>query len=99
MCRSLVRFWDLKTALREAVYCHSIIIVIIVTVRYCGMLAAQGGHTVLLDLVREPSTHSKVANITDQVMTQHCDCGTMSLSDCLSAGSEYNSGAWLAASG
>ena len=39
----------------------------IVTVRYCGMLAAQGGHTVLLDLVREPSTHSKVANITDQV--------------------------------
>ena len=35
------------------------------------MLAAQGGHTVLLDLVREPSTHSKVANITDQVMTQH----------------------------
>ena len=22
MCRSLVRFWDLKTALRDAVYCY-----------------------------------------------------------------------------
>ena len=64
------------------------------------MLAAQGGHTVLLDLVREPSTHSKVANITDQVSAQHMnDYGTMSLFDCLSAGSEYNSGARLAASG
>ena len=63
------------------------------------MLAAQGGHTVLLDLVREPSTHSKVANITDQVMEQHCHYGTMSLFDCLSSGSEYNSGARLAASG
>ena len=56
----------------------SVIIVIIVTVRYCGMLAAQGGHTVLLDLVREPSTHSKVANITDQVMAQHHDSKVLS---------------------
>ena len=35
--------------------------------RYCGMLAAQGGHVVLLDLVREPSTHTMVANITEKV--------------------------------
>ena len=36
--------------------------------RYCGMLAAQGGHTVLLALVREPATHSTVANITEQIL-------------------------------
>jgi len=37
--------------------------------RYCGMLCAQGGHVVLLELVREPSTHTKVANITEQVLS------------------------------
>jgi len=45
--------------------------------RYCGMLAAQGGHTVLLDLVREPSTHSKVANITDQVLSTIVEHGLL----------------------
>ena len=32
------------------------------------MLAAQGGHLVLLDLVKEPSTHTMVANITEKVI-------------------------------
>ena len=36
--------------------------------RYCGMLEAQGGHTVLLALVREPATHRTVANITEQIL-------------------------------
>ena len=35
--------------------------------RYCGMLAQQGGEVVLLELVREASTHPTVSNITDQV--------------------------------
>ena len=36
--------------------------------RYCGMLVAQGGHTVLLALVREASTNTTVANITELVL-------------------------------
>ena len=32
------------------------------------MLAAQGGHHVLLDLVREVSTHPKVVIITDKIL-------------------------------
>ena len=36
--------------------------------RYCGMLAAQGGHTVLRALVRELATNSPVANITEKIL-------------------------------
>jgi len=45
--------------------------------RYCGMLAAQGGHYVLLELVREPSTHPKVANITDKVLATIVEHGLL----------------------
>ena len=43
--------------------------------RYCGMLAAQGGHTVLLALVREPATNSTVANITEKISGTMVDHG------------------------
>jgi len=36
--------------------------------RYCRMLLQQGGETVLLLLVREPSTNAQVANIADKVL-------------------------------
>jgi len=36
--------------------------------RYCRMLLQQGGETVLLLLVREPSTNTQVANIADKVL-------------------------------
>ena len=48
-----------------------------VLLRYCGMLAAQGGHYVLLDLVREASTHPKVANITDKVLATIVEHGLL----------------------
>ncbi len=48
-----------------------------VLLRYCGMLAAQGGHYVLLDLVREASTHTKVANITDKVLATIVEHGLL----------------------
>ena len=35
--------------------------------RYCGMLVAQGGQTVLLALVRELATHATVLKITNMV--------------------------------
>ena len=35
--------------------------------RYCGMLVAQGGQTVLLALVREIATHATVLKITNMV--------------------------------
>merc|ERR1712130_290716 len=43
--------------------------------RYCGMLAQQGGEVVLLDLVREASTHPTVSNITDQVLSTMVEQG------------------------
>jgi len=43
--------------------------------RYCGMLAQQGGEVVLLDLVREASTHHTVSNITDQVLSTMVEQG------------------------
>ena len=45
--------------------------------RYCGMLAAQGGHYVLLELVREACTHPKVANITDRVLSTIVEHGLL----------------------
>jgi len=36
--------------------------------RYCGMLVAQGGQTVLLALVRELATHATVLKITNMVL-------------------------------
>ena len=52
--------------------------------RYCGMLAAQGGHTVLLELVREPSTHIMVANITDQVLSTIVENGLLAQEEVIS---------------
>jgi len=52
--------------------------------RYCGMLAAQGGHTVLLELVREPSTHTMVANITDQVLSTIVENGLLAQEEVIS---------------
>jgi len=51
--------------------------------RYCGMLAAQGGHIVLLDLVKEPSTHTMVANITEKVISTIVEAGYMTQDEAL----------------
>ena len=48
------------------------------------MLAAQGGHTVLLELVREPSTHTMVANITDQVLSTIVENGLLAQEEVIS---------------
>jgi len=51
--------------------------------RYCGMLSRQGGQVVLLDLVREPSTHPKVSNITEQVLCTMVEQGFLSQEEVL----------------
>ena len=66
-----------RTPPGTVLYCTCTVLYCTCTVcsRYCGMLAAQGGHTVLLALVREAATHSKVANITEQILTTMVEHG------------------------
>lgn len=51
--------------------------------RYCGMLVAQGGHTVLLTLVREAATHPTVSNITDLVLRTMVETGFLAQEELL----------------
>lgn len=51
--------------------------------RYCGMLVAQGGHTVLLALVREAATHPTVSNITDLVLRTMVETGFLAQEELL----------------
>jgi len=46
--------------------------------RYCSMLLGEGGHKVLLDLVRTPTTHHVVANIAEQVLQTMVQKGLLS---------------------